>query len=135
MHNILITGGSGFIGHHLVKRFLEKEDHYKISVVDNLSNNNKKGNSYQNYKHKIFSNQIKYTSQNNRSNKLSFYNVDIRDKDTILRIIDREKIDTCIHLAAKVSVHNSVTNPHETIDTNIKGTLNLLEACSKNKVK
>src|SRR5918911_990212 len=109
MHNILITGGSGFIGRHLVERFLGGKNHYKISVVDNLSNN-KKGNSYQNYKHKIVSNQIKCTSQNNRSNKLSFYNVDIRDKDTISKIIDREKINTCIHLAAKVSIRDSIIN-------------------------
>jgi UDP-glucose 4-epimerase len=65
---------------------------------------------------------------------LTFYTVDIRDKKAILGIFQNEKADTCIHLAAKISVADSINNPDETMDINVKGTLNVLEACSNSKV-
>jgi nucleoside-diphosphate-sugar epimerase len=135
MRNILITGGSGFIGNHLVKRLLHEErSRYKILVIDNLSNN--KVNSYcQNYNGKVLNERKAEHTSHHNGNQVSFYKADIRDKDTILKIFNRERIDTCIHLAAKIGVYDSITNPYETLDTNIKGTLNILEACSKNNVK
>jgi UDP-glucose 4-epimerase len=114
VQNILITGGAGFIGQHLIKRLSGTEN--KITVIDNklTCNNYNKGS-----KNKFF----------------SFYSEDIRNKDAISNIFKREKIDTCIHLAAKISVIDSITNPYETIDVNVNGSLNVLEACSKNGVK
>jgi UDP-glucose 4-epimerase len=121
VHKVLVTGGAGFIGHHLVKRLLSQRN-YKIIVIDNLSNRNK------NF----------FDSSNNRlsSNKFSFYKEDIRNKKNILDIFNHERvIDTCVHLAAKINVQDSITNPDDTIDVNVKGTLNVLEACSSSGVK
>ena len=135
MHNILITGGCGFIGHHLVKRLLHEETHYKISVIDNVVSDPKKNRYHQNYSNKfVRKHNSKRSSQKNRS-EVSFYKADIRNKDSILKIFYDQKVDTCIHLAAKISVEESIKNPSETIDTNVKGTLNVLEACSKNNIK
>ncbi|MDW0232359.1 MAG: NAD-dependent epimerase/dehydratase family protein, partial [Nitrososphaeraceae archaeon] len=95
---------------------------YEIIVIDNLSNGNK--------------NFLEDSSNSSSSNKFSFYKEDIRNKKNILDIFNHERIiDTCIHLAAKINVNDSITNPEDTIDVNVKGTLNVLEACSSNGVK
>ena len=67
--------------------------------------------------------------------KIVFYKQDIRNKRAVLEIFRNEKPDTCIHLAARISVTDSITNPTDTIDVNVGGTLNILEACSENKIK
>jgi UDP-glucose 4-epimerase len=120
MHKILITGGRGFIGSHLVKKVAERD--YKIYIVDNLDVENTNTNK-----------NIKALQSDH--NKISIYKEDLRNKKGISYIFDHEKIDTCIHLAAKTDVLDSIKNPYYTFDVNIKGTLNLLEACSNNKVK
>jgi UDP-glucose 4-epimerase len=111
MNQILVTGGAGFIGQHLLKRLSKLN--CKITVIDIISDANK----------------------NFQNNNISFYKEDIRNKDSVSDIFKHEKIDTCIHLAAKISVSDSITNPFDTLDTNIKGTLNVLEACSNNRVE
>jgi UDP-glucose 4-epimerase len=125
MKNILITGGAGFIGRHLInKLLLPYQRHYKIVVIDNLSNYNNKvplGNGL-----KIPSSQY--------NKHLAFYKEDVRNKNKISDIIARERIDTCIHLAAKISVPHSIRDPLDTVDVNLNGTLNLLEICSNNKI-
>jgi UDP-glucose 4-epimerase len=65
---------------------------------------------------------------------LTYYNADIRDGEAISDIFQDEKADTCIHLAAKISVADSIKNPDETMDINVKGTLNVLEACHNSGV-
>jgi UDP-glucose 4-epimerase len=67
--------------------------------------------------------------------RVTFYKEDIRNKETIADIVKREQIDTCIHLAAKISVTDSIANPFETVDVNVNGTLSLLDACARNDVK
>jgi UDP-glucose 4-epimerase len=69
-----------------------------------------------------------------KDKSLRFYTADIRDKKTISEIFQSEKADTCIHLAAKISVADSIVNPDETMDINLAGTLNVLEASTKSKV-
>ena len=119
MERIIITGGSGFIGRHLVEKVLSKKLS-SIALIANTSNFHK--NQFENKKL-------------NQDSPLSFYTVDIRDKKMISEVFEHEKPETCIHLAAKISVADSIYNPEETMDINVKGTLNVLEACSNNKVK
>jgi UDP-glucose 4-epimerase len=121
MNQILVTGGAGFIGQHLLKRLSQLD--CKITVIDNLSNGNE---NFQN---------DNISKSDNTNNNISFYKEDIRNKDSISDIFKRERIDTCIHLAARISVSDSITNPYDTLDVNIGGTLNVLEVCSNNKVK
>ena len=121
MNNWLITGGSGFIGQHLTERLLSSEEGSHIVIIDNLSNSENIRSGDPNPKF--------------RKGSLNFFKVDIRDKDALVHIIGDEKIDVCIHLAAKVGVADSIKNPEETIDVNVKGTCSLLEACSANRVK
>jgi UDP-glucose 4-epimerase len=71
----------------------------------------------------------------NGINDVSFYAEDLRNKDALIDIFKSQQIDTCVHLAAKISVPESITNAGDTIDVNIKGTFNVLEACSKADVK
>ncbi len=122
MEKILITGGAGFIGHHLVSKLLPIRQ-YRIIVIDNLSTG-RKGN--------LFSDEGKSVIN---GMSLSFYNDDVLNADRIFNIFKHEAPDTCIHLAAKTSVLDSITDPYYTVDVNVKGTLNVLEACSKHGVK
>jgi UDP-glucose 4-epimerase len=135
MYNVLVTGGAGFIGHHLVKRLSAMD--CNITIIDNLSNAN------HNFLHTIKSaiqgrsvSTSRFVSLNdNGINDVSFYAEDLRNKDALIDIFKSQEIDTCVHLASKISVPESITNPGDTIDVNIKGTYNVLEACSKADVK
>jgi UDP-glucose 4-epimerase len=135
MYNVLVTGGAGFIGHHLVKRLSAMD--CKITIIDNLSNAN--GIFLHKIKSAIQASRVstsRFVSLNDSEiNDVSFYAEDIRNKEDLIGIFKGEEIDTCIHLASKISVPESITNPGDTIDVNIKGTFNVLEACSKANVK
>ena len=135
MYNVLVTGGAGFIGHHLVKRLSAMG--CKITIIDNLSNAN--GIFLQTIKRAIQASSVStspFVSLNdNEINDVSFYAEDVRNKNALIDIFKGEEIDTCVHLASKISVQESITNPGDTIDVNIKGTFNVLEACSKVNVK
>lgn len=118
MHKVVITGGAGFIGHHLVKKLVEAN--YNVTVIDNLSNSNKH-----------FLEELKDKPYNN----VLTHNEDVRNIGALSNIFKEENFDACIHLAAKVSVQDSIIRPHDTIDVNVRGTLNILEACSNNNVQ
>jgi UDP-glucose 4-epimerase len=109
---LIVTGGNGFIGRHLVKKLLGT-NHCSIILIANRSNADR---------------------GLHESLPLKFYTADIRDRETISQIFRDERVDTCIHLAAKISVADSIQNPDETMDTNVKGTLNVLEACYESQV-
>lgn len=111
--NILVTGGAGFIGSHLVDRLI-KQGH-KVVVIDNLSTLNGK--------------------KENLNPKAKFYKIDIRNPE-ISQIFNKEKPEHIFHLAAQPIVETAYENPLETIETNIMGTANILEACRlKNDLK
>jgi UDP-glucose 4-epimerase len=111
--NILVTGGAGFIGKHLVDFLLKKD--YSVSIFDNFSNSTKESVS-----HLI---QI----------GAKIIEGDIRNPQDILNASKNQ--DTVIHLAAKISVSESINNPSETFQVNVDGTRNVLVACNKNKIK
>lgn len=111
---LLITGGGGFIGSHLAHRYV-KEGHL-VKVLDNFSNsdiNNIRGLfNYKNFK---------------------LIKGDVRDHDLLQRITT--DVDVIFHLAAQIHVDKSIVDPVETVDVNIKGTLNILDVSLENDVK
>ena len=108
---ILVTGGAGFIGSNIVDELIEKK--HKVVIVDNLATGNIK----------------------NVNKKAKFYKVSVCDKKKIDEIFKKEKIDIVIHHAAQLHVRKSVEDPCFDADVNIKGALNILEACKNTKVK
>ena len=112
MKNILITGGAGFIGSHLVRLFVNKYPFYKIINLDNLT---------------YAGNLANLRDIENKPN-YEFVKADIVDEDIIMAIFDSYRFDGVIHLAAESHVDRSISNPKEFIMTNIVGTVNLLNA-------
>jgi len=109
--NILVTGGAGFIGSHIVDEYIKLG--YKIIVVDDLSNG-------------------LFEFVNNKS---EFYKIDIRNYEDLEKIFINKKIDIVNHHASKINVFESIENPKLYFDVNVRGTLNLLELARKYKVK
>ena len=107
--NIIVTGGAGFIGSHTTDRLIGLG--HEVAVIDNLSTGKK----------------------SNLNPKASFYDCDIRDKE-VLDIFMEHKPNAVIHDAAQISVRISVEDPMQDADINIKGSLNIIEACRKAKV-
>ena len=110
--NILVTGGAGFIGSHLVEQLLKKK--HKISVIDNLSTG--RIENLQNFKDRI-----------------KFYRFDLSKKGKWEKIL--KKIDVVFHLAALADIVPSIQNPDKYFNANVVATKNLVESCIKNKVK
>ena len=110
---VLVTGGAGFIGKYLVKSLLEKGN--SVTIYDNFSNSTKNSiNFLVNIGAKVIEG-------------------DITKLDDIVNAIKDHEI--VIHLAAKISVSESISNPSETFKINVDGTNNILIACKKNKIK
>jgi len=109
---VFMTGGAGFIGTHLCKKLLTQN--YDITVYDNFSN------SFQGN----FTSVIK--------NKVTIISGNILDYSKL--VSNMKNHDVVIHLAAKTSISDSIKNPKSTFDTNVQGTLNVLNSCLKNNV-
>lgn len=107
---VLVTGGAGFIGSHVVEYFIR--DGHEVVIIDDLSSGKKE------YVHP----------------KAKFYRGDIRDSQ-IKEIFAQEKFDIVDHHAAQISVRYSVADPLTDADINILGLLNILEAAQKTGVK
>ncbi|HOJ24501.1 MAG TPA: dTDP-glucose 4,6-dehydratase [Bacteroidales bacterium] len=112
MDNIIVTGGAGFIGSHLVCRFVKKYPNYHIINLDKLTyagdlNNVKEVADEPNY---------------------SFIKVDIVDFDAIFEIFKKYNPIAVFHLAAESHVDRSIVNPMDFVYTNVIGTVNLLNA-------
>ncbi len=112
MSRFLVTGGAGFIGSHIVEALVNKK-HF-VRVLDNFSSG-KKENLEQ------------------VADKIELIKGDIRAQDTCIRVA--RDIDFVLHQAALRSVPKSMKNPKEYNEVNINGTLNMLQASLKNKVK
>lgn len=115
MKKILITGGAGFIGSHLVRLFVNKYKSYHIVNLDNLT----------------YAGNLENLRDIENEDNYSFIKGDIVDGNFINDLFGDHQFDGVIHLAAESHVDRSITNPLEFIQTNVVGTVNLLNAAKK----
>jgi UDP-glucose 4-epimerase len=108
--NILVVGGAGYIGSHMVKRLIA--DHHQVVVVDNLSTG---------YRDAVLTE--------------SFYEVDIADQEALSKVFSQHKIDAVFHFASFIQVGESVKDPAKYYRNNVAATLSLLEVMVKFDVK
>src|SRR6266853_96904 len=122
MKSILITGGAGFIGSHLVDRLLA-EGGWRITVVDDFN--------------AFYDPDIKRKTISARLANTNFKVVeaDIRNQETLVQALRETNFDCFVHLAARAGVRPSLKEPRLYVETNINGTLNLLELARAHDVK
>ena len=107
---ILVTGGAGFIGSHIVDAYLEEG--HQVVVVDNLSTGR----------------------ESNINQKATFHRADIRDADLMNKVFREENVDVLCHQAAQIDVRRSVADPAYDASVNILGFLTLMECCVRDGV-
>ncbi|MBI1970882.1 GDP-mannose 4,6-dehydratase [Candidatus Woesearchaeota archaeon] len=118
---VLVTGGAGFIGSHIVDLLLHTG--WRVVVVDNFSKGSKK-------------NLQKNFQQNLRQNpKLSIVEADVSNVKSLLQIFEKQRPVAVVHAAAQVSVYASISDPILDATTNIKGMVALLECCKQTGVQ
>jgi dTDP-glucose 4,6-dehydratase len=113
---ILLTGCAGFIGSNFIKTIASKNQDYDFVILDALT--------YAGHLPTI-------QTDIDENDHLSFVKMDIRNKEDIDSLFSKEKFDGVIHFAAESHVDNSITNPNIFVETNVLGTLNLLNTSLK----
>lgn len=112
MKKILITGGAGFIGSHVVRRFVKEYPDYQIYNLDALT----------------YAGNLENLKDVEGASNYKFIKLDITDETGVKKIFEKYKFDSIIHLAAESHVDRSIKDPLSFAKTNILGTLNLLNA-------
>ena len=109
---ILVTGGAGFIGSHLVEKLLAAG--HAVVILDDFND--------------FYDPQIKHANIAGFAKDVTVYHVDLRDGGSVRSLFHREKVDAIAHLAARAGVRPSIQHAQLYCDTNVSGTLHLLEA-------
>jgi UDP-glucuronate 4-epimerase len=109
---VLVTGGAGFIGSHLVEKLLAAG--HDVVILDDFND--------------FYDPQIKHANIAGFASDVTVYHVDLRDSESVRNLFHREKVDVIAHLAARAGVRPSIQYPRLYYDTNVTGTLHLLEA-------
>jgi dTDP-glucose 4,6-dehydratase len=116
LKKILITGGAGFIGSHVVRLFVNKYPNYQIINLDKLT----------------YAGNLANLTDIEKKTNYEFVKGDIVDAEFINNLFCKYKFDGVVHLAAESHVDRSITNPLEFVMTNVIGTVNLLNAAKAN---
>ncbi len=124
---ILITGGAGFIGFHLIKQLLKQN--CQIVSIDNLNDYYDKT-----LKQQRLANLVTLAA-NSAQAYYQFHLVDLANKADILTLFSQHSFDIVVNLAAQAGVRYSLDNPQAYIDSNVQGFFNILEACRQFPVK
>ncbi|MHB1276819.1 MAG: dTDP-glucose 4,6-dehydratase [Bacteroidia bacterium] len=110
--HVLITGGAGFIGSHVVRLFVNKYPDYQIFNLDALT----------------YAGNLRNLEDIEEAPNYHFIKADIRDGVAMMRVMEENAIDAVIHLAAESHVDRSISDPMAFVETNVIGTVNLLNA-------
>ena len=116
---VLVTGGAGFIGSHMVDALLTGG--HTVSVIDDFND--------------FYDPKIKRKNLDPVLDDIRLHSIDIRDKDAVLSTFSVERPDAVLHLAARAGVRPSIESPELYLATNINGTFHLLEAAKEYGVK
>jgi UDP-glucuronate 4-epimerase len=122
MNNILITGGAGFIGSHLVDRLLS-EGGWRVTAVDDLNDSYDPSLKRENIRAHLANPNFKLVE------------ADIRNQEELEQGLNETKLDCIVHLAARAGVRPSLREPKLYTQTNVEGTLNLLELARAHQVR
>jgi len=109
---ILVTGGAGFIGSHLVEKLLSNG--HDVAILDDFND--------------FYDPQIKRQNIASFSRDVAIHHVDLRDSAAVRNLFHQKKFDAIAHLAARAGVRPSILHPQLYYDTNVNGTLHLLDA-------
>src|ERR1700692_2335970 len=110
---LLITGGAGFIGSNLIQHIIDRPEIERLVNLDCLT----------------YAGHLANLEKISRHPKYVFEKIDLRDKEAVLKVVQKYAITHVMHLAAESHVDRSITGPGDFIHTNIIGTFNLLEDC------
>jgi UDP-glucuronate 4-epimerase len=109
---ILVTGGAGFIGSHLVEKLITLG--HAVSILDDFND--------------FYDPRIKRGNIATVADRIQIHHFDLRDGNAVRTLLHRERFDVIVHLAARAGVRPSIDHPQLYYDTNVMGTLHLLEA-------
>lgn len=122
MKKLLVTGGAGFIGSHLVDRLLQSNVE-RVTVVDDFNDFYEPQIKRENISHHL------------KDPRYKLAEVDIRDHSALEQLFNQNRFDCIVHLAARAGVRPSLGQPQLYTETNINGTLNLLELARQHNIK